>query len=95
MKPAPTQTSQGFHQCIAFLYWNDASHAQGLEARKVSEAVSELWRHWNDRTEVLVADTESSEPFSYNHVVPRQVLCVKTHYKYVGRIKPRLFPLDE
>jgi hypothetical protein len=91
----PWQTPGGGPVVLAFIRFSDASYAQSQEARMVLAAEKEARQHWNGRTEALIGDIQSAEDFSYNHISPRQVSSVKCQYKYVGRMKPRLFALDE
>jgi hypothetical protein len=89
----PFQTPIGV--VLALVLPNNFSYAQSQEARQVSEAAERVQQHWNERAEVLMTDAQSTEDFSYTHLSPRPVSSVKCQYKYVGRMNPRQFPLDE
>ena len=91
----PWQTAGGVPVVVALIRFCDASYAQSREAVMVLEKETEARRHWNGRTEVLIGDVQNTDDFSYNHISPRQVSSVKCQYKYVGKMKPRLFGLDE
>ena len=80
---------------LALVRFSEPSYAQSQEARMVLAAENDARRHWNGRTEALIGDVPSAADISYNHISPRQVSSVKCQYKYVGRMKPRLFALDE
>ncbi len=78
---------------FALVVPHNFSYAQSLEAQQVREAVARAQRHWNERA--LNTDEQSAEDLSYNHIALRSVTSVKCQYKYVGRMNPRQFPLDE
>jgi hypothetical protein len=78
---------------LALVSPNNFSHAQSPEARQVREAAERVQRHWNERA--LSTEGQRAEDLSYNHLSPRPVSSVKCQYKYVGRMNPRQFPLDE
>ena len=88
---SPTQSGKGFPNYLNLVWSNDASPAQSREALKVYEKVQESLE-WRKRTKEMQRVEE--EP-SYNHIALRQTLSVKCHYKYMGRMSPRQFPLDE
>jgi hypothetical protein len=85
-----TQSGKGFPDYLKLVWSNDTSSAQSIEALKVYEKVQESLE-WRKRTKEML----SIETPSYNHITPRQTLSVKCHYKYMGRMSPRQFPLDE
>lgn len=73
----------------------DAPDAQGLEGKKLSENAEEVLRHCRDCAGAVVALTESTDLFSYDHIPLMPVFFVKTRYKFIGRMKPRSFPMSE
>lgn len=78
---------------FALVVPHNFSYAQSLEAQQVREAAVRAQRHWNERA--LNTDEQSAEDLSYNRIALRSVTSVKCQYKYVGRMTPRQFPLDE
>lgn len=54
-----------------------------------------VYRHWNERAEVLVMRREEADEFSYEHVPPNRMFYVKTRYVYVGKGFPQPFDLDD
>jgi hypothetical protein len=80
---------------LALVLPNNFSYAQSQEARQVCEAAERVQQHWNKRAEALIADVQSTEDFSYNRLSLRPVSSVKCQYKYIDRMHPRQFPLDE
>lgn len=75
--------------------WADTPYAQGIEGRKVSAKAEEVYRHWNERAEVLVMLRKEADEFSYEHVPPNRTVCVKTRFVYAGKGLPRPFDLDD
>lgn len=83
---------------VSYFYanpWADAPQAQGIEGRKVFAKAEEVYRHWSERTEVLLMPREEADKFSYEHVPPNRVFYVKTRYVYLGKGLPRPFDLDD
>lgn len=75
--------------------WADVTYAQGIEGSKVYAKAEEIFRHWNERAEVLLMFREEADDFSYEHVPPNRVFYVKTRYVYLGKGLPRPFDLDD
>jgi hypothetical protein len=91
----PWQTPGGVPVVLALVRFSDISYAQSREASMVLAAEKEARQHWSERTEALIGDIQSAEDFPYSHISPRHVSSVRCQYRYVGRMKPRQFPLDE
>lgn len=75
-----------------------ASHAEGHEARMVLAAAKRVQEHLNQRPTALIFPFERNDHddvLAYNHVPPKRVFTIKTQYKFIGRMKPRQFSLDE
>lgn len=85
----------GWNRSVALAWSREASHAQGPEAHKVLQAAQAVERHWQERAEILVLPVAGADVLSYDHVAPKRLFTVKGRYKFMGRIKPRQFPIDE
>jgi hypothetical protein len=72
-----------------------APAAQSVEGRKVEEAAERAIRHWHDRAEFILAMESSTDAFSYNPLPLEPALSVRVKYRYVGKLKPLAYPLDE
>jgi hypothetical protein len=68
----------------------DASHAQSAEAWKVWERVQLI-----QGDSYLGEGAENDDAFSYKHITPKVLFSVTCQYRYVGKLKPRQFPLDD
>ena len=84
-----------WNSSLALGWSSEASQAQGTEAFKVLAAAQKVQQHLDEQPTVLILRMEGDDALSYNHVAPKRVFSVKTQYKYIGRMKPRQFPLDE
>ena len=72
-----------------------AARGQSPESAKVLETVRQLQVELAQHVENLRASTQDLEDLSYNHISVKPVFFVRATYKYIGKIKPRQFPLDE
>jgi len=45
--------------------------------------------------EALQSLMQNRDDGSYNHVPPKPAFTVQATYKFIGKLKPRRFPLDE
>lgn len=72
-----------------------ASRAEGPEAYQVLEAWQRVQQHLGERPTVLFLRVEGDDALPYNHIAPKRVFSVNAQYKFIGRMKPRQFPLDE
>ena len=71
------------------------SDGNGLEALRLSELVNEVFTHWSQRAEVLVASTESDDDITYEHLLPRPHFVVRARFRMIGRLQPRQFTVDD
>lgn len=67
------------------------SRGHSIESVKLNAAVRDL----SESIEALQAMMQSGGEQSYNHVPPTRAFAVKATYKFIGKLKPRQFPLDE
>ena len=87
------QRSSGWSRHLALAWSSDVSRAQGPEAHQVMERVQAVERHWQQRGEMLARP--EVEVLTYDHIAPKPGFSVKGRYKFIGRLKPRQFQLDE
>ena len=62
-----------------------------IESVKLNAAVRDL----AESIEALQAMMQSGVEQSYNHVPATRAFAVQATYKFIGKLKPRQFPLDE
>ena len=72
-----------------------AVRGQSPELAMVLATVRQLQGALAQDVENLRPTLEGVEDQSYNHISVRPVLSLRATYKYIGKIKPRQFPLDE
>lgn len=72
-----------------------AARGQSLESARVLATMRQLQVELAQHAENLRATMQDVEDLSYNHISIRPVFSAKATYKYIGKIKPRKFPLDE
>lgn len=72
-----------------------AARGQSPELAKVLATARQLQLELAQHVENLRASMQGVEDLSYNHISVRPVFSVRATYKYIGKIKPRQFPLDE
>ena len=72
-----------------------AARGQSPESAKVLATVRQLQVELAQHVENLRATLQDVEDLSYNHISVKPVFSVRATYKYIGKIKPRQFPLDE
>jgi len=78
------------------LAWSgNASRAESAEAYQVLEAAQRVQQHLDERPSGLILRFEGDDAVLYNHIAPKRVFSAKAQYKYIGRMKPRQFPIDE
>ena len=69
------------------------SLTQGPDAEQREAQAIKAVAHWWERPTLVMLVAES-EDFSYNHVPLLPNRTIKTRYRYVGRLAPREYPLD-
>ena len=67
------------------------TRGHSVEATKLNAAVREL----AESIEALQAMLQSKDELSYNHIPVKPAFTVQATYKFIGKLKPRQFPLDE
>jgi hypothetical protein len=71
------------------------SPGQSAEAAQLNAALLRLRAEVAESIDNLRTLLQNSEELPYNHVSVKPVFKVQATYKYVGKLKPRRFPLDE
>ena len=72
-----------------------AARGQSVESVKVIAAVQKLRTEMTEHINNFRALIESREELSYNHIPVKTAFSVQATYKFVGKLKPRQFPVDE
>ena len=67
------------------------ARGHSAESTKLNEAVRGLAQS----IEALQAMLQGSAEPSYNHIPVKPAFTVQATYKFIGKLKPRQFPLDE
>lgn len=70
-----------------------AAEPQGMEGKKLREVEGAALRHWQQRSEYLLAVADSDE--DYNSVPLQTAFTARVTYRHVGPLKPLPYPLDE
>lgn len=76
-------------------WWEHASRGSGPEANHLSALVEKALAHWSERAQVLVAPSESEDDLSYEHLLPGESFVVKVRYRFMGKLPPRRFDIDD
>ena len=71
------------------------SQGNGVEANRLFTLANEVFAHWSQRAEVLMASVESDDDVVYEHLLPSPNFVVKVRYKAVGKLEPRRFRIDD
>jgi hypothetical protein len=69
--------------------------AQGLEGRRLQEALIDVLRHWDSRSNGTLSDSAEVAPAEYQHVPFRTVGAIRVHYQAPERLRPRRIVLDD
>ena len=72
-----------------------AARGQSQESAKVFAAVGQLQLALTQHIESLRALVQGRDELSYSHIPLKPVFSVQAKFEYVGKLKPRQFPLDE
>lgn len=72
-----------------------AAQGQSQELATVIATVDQLWRELTQHIESARSFIQGGEELSYNHIRIKSVFSVQATYQFVGKLKPRQFPLDE
>lgn len=73
----------------------EAPYAQGVEGRHLHDAMTQVWRHWTDRTDSTNGGHEPVDDTSYNHVRLPTVATLRVRYSAPQPLRPRRFTLDD
>jgi hypothetical protein len=72
--------------------WTPAE-PQGMEDRRLREAAGAALRHWQRRSEYLLAAETAGE--GYNSTPFRTAFTARVTYRHIGRLQPLPYPPDE
>lgn len=78
----------------AVVFTLPSADAQGDAGISVSELAEEVTRHWQERAEWILANSEE-DPYGYNSVPLKIVGTVKVRYKFIGEIDPMPYEWDD
>lgn len=66
-----------------------------MEAGHLSALVDKALAHWSERAQALVAPIESDDDLSYESLLPEPSFVVKVRYRFLGKLPPRRFDIDD
>jgi len=72
-----------------------AARGQSAESAKVIATMKQLQLEMAEHVDSLRAMIQGREELSYDHVPVKPAFTVQATYKFIGKLKPRQFPLDE
>jgi hypothetical protein len=73
-----------------------AARGQSRESEKLVALVHQLQREMDPYSYNMdISSTQALEDFSYNHIPVKPVFSIQATYRYIGKLKPRQFPLTE
>jgi hypothetical protein len=83
-----------YREQMPSIWSSSASFTQGPDALQRDAQAWKAAAHWNERP-TLVLLLAQRDDFTYEHVLPLPTRTIKTRYRYVGRVAPREYPLDD
>jgi hypothetical protein len=87
-------TVGSYRQQLPSIWAYSYSATQGPDAEESNVQAAKAAAHWSERP-TLVLMVAASDDFTYEHVPLLPSRTIKTRYRYIGRIPPRDYPLDE
>lgn len=72
-----------------------ASRGSGHEANRLAAIVDEALAHWSGTAQGLVAPIEFEDDPSYESLLPRKSFVVNVRYRFIGKLQPRRFEIDD
>jgi hypothetical protein len=89
--PAQGQEATKMRENIRAIGLGTVERGHSIESKKLNAAVRDL----AESIEALHAMVRSSDDLSYNHVPLKPAFSVEATYKFIGKLRPRQFSLDE
>ena len=89
--PAQGQEARKMRENVRAIGLRTMSRGHSAESVKINAAVRGL----AESIEALQAMLQSSAEPSYKHIPVKPAFSVRATYKFIGKLKPRQFPLDE
>lgn len=95
-RTAPAQGREAFQvRQVINTFGTGTSPGQSAEAAQLNAALLRLRAEVAENIDNLRALIQNNQELPYNHVPVKPAFTVQATYKYVGKLKPRRFPLDE
>ena len=89
--PAQGQEARKMRENVRAIGLGTMSRGHSAESVKLNAAVRDL----AESIEALQAMLQSRAEPSYNHIPIKTAFSVQATFKFIGKLKPRQFPLDE
>ena len=89
--PAQGQEARKMRENVRAIGLGTMSRGHSAESVKLNAAVRDL----AESIEALQAMLQSRAEPSYNHIPVKPAFSVQATYKFIGKLKPRQFPLDD
>jgi hypothetical protein len=83
-----------YREQIPSIWSSSASFAQGPDALQRDAQTLKAAAHWYERPTLVLLFAQRDD-FTYEHVPLLPTRTIKTRYRYVGRIPPREYSLDD
>lgn len=89
--PAQGQEARKMRENVRAISLGTVARGHSAESAKLNSAVREL----AESIEALQSLMQNRDDGSYNHVPLKPAFTVQATYKFIGKLKPRQFPLDD
>lgn len=89
--PAQGQEARKMWENVHTISKGTEERGHSAESAKLNSAVRDLAKS----IEALQSIVQNRDDGSYNHVPLKPAFTVQATYKFIGKLKPRRFPLDE
>jgi hypothetical protein len=83
-----------YRQQMPSIWSSSSSVVQGPDALQRNEQAMKAAAHWYERPTLVLLFAQGDD-FSYEHVPLLPTRTIKTRYRFVGRIAPREYSLDD
>jgi hypothetical protein len=87
--PAQGQEARKMRENVRAISLGTVARGHSAESAKLNAAVRDL------AESIEALQEHSMDDGSYNHVPLKRAFTVQATYKFIGKLKPRQFPLDE